>query len=121
MVGFSIVNFAVAYWLVDVLILRAILDMEVAADESKGSEWSKLGGLFFLQIISTVVQVGNKSSLDFDYDLATAVPVPFKASTYVPPEPTEFDDNVAPFENPDRQFVQENNASEDDITNYWGF
>jgi hypothetical protein len=121
MVGFSVINFAIAYWLADMLILRAILNMEVAAGEGKGSEWRKLGGLFILQIISTIIQVNNKSSLDFDYDLATTEPKPFKASTYVPE--TEFEDDFQPGspENPDRQFVRENNASEDQISEYWGF
>ena len=64
----------------DILILRGTLDTNSAVS----ADWNKLGALFFLQIVSTFVQIGSKGSLDFDYKLATAVPTDFIQSDYVP-------------------------------------
>jgi len=82
-----------------------------------------LGALFFLQIVSTFVQIGAKGSLDFDYKLATAVPTDFIQSDYVP-DSSEFSDapeTPESFENFQQSPSRQSSASESDIENYWGF
>jgi hypothetical protein len=122
-VNFSVINYFLAFWMTDILILRGTLDTNSAAS----SDWYNLGALFFLQIVSTFVQIGSKGSLDFDYNLAKAEPTDFKQSTYQPDSSElEQPDSVTPenFENFNQSpstTTRQSSASESDVENYWGF
>lgn len=123
-VNFSVINYFLVYWMTDILILRGTLDTNTAVS----ADWNKLAALFFLQIVSTFIQIGSKGSLDFDYKLATAVPTDFVPSVYVPEieedvvyeEPAGLPEGFSEFDN---EFTQgrQNTGNESDIENYWGF
>lgn len=120
-VNFSVINYFLAYWMTDILILRGTLDTNSAVS----ADWNKLGALFFLQIVSTFVQIGSKGSLDFDYKLATAVPTDFIQSDYVPDSSEVVDYDVAELPEGFGEFQRsssgQSTANESDIENYWGF
>lgn len=119
-VNFGTVNYALIYWLSDMLILRGILNDTAT---SKGSMWGKLAGLFFLQLVSVVIQINNKSSLEFDFKLANAAPTDFIESDYVPNsnELDEGSDLDAGFDAPPQPNQLQSDSNENDISAYWGF
>lgn len=122
-VNFSVINYFLVYWMTDILILRGTLDTNTAVS----ADWYNLATLFFLQIVSTFIQIGSKGSLDFDYKLATAVPTDFVPSVYVPEveEIEEYEEPSLPegFSEFDQEFQQgrQTTDNESDIENYWGF
>lgn len=130
MVNFGIVNFALIYWLLDMLIIRGILNYEVVGDETKTEYWAKLGVLFILQVTSTFIQINNKGSLEFDYKLATAEPTEYVPSDYEPGE-VDFDelpqeDGEEPVEETEEgeepeEVPADTTIDESDISAFWGF
>ena len=117
-VNLGIINFALAYWMIDFLTVRAI---SISNASSKGEFWQKWTVLLVLQIVSIFIQVGSKGSLDFDYKLATAAPVAFKASTYDPASELELPEGEAPQPDPAPTSLSKNTADEQAISDYWGF
>jgi len=74
-----------------------------------------------------VIQIGNKGSLDFDFNLATAEPTEFVPSDWTPEE-VEFDElpeeETDETEEPDfseAEIQTHTEITEDDIERFWGF
>merc|ERR1711862_405276 len=102
-VNFSVINYFLVYWLIDLIVLRSIISYEPPNNESQSGDYAKLGGLFGLQIFSTMIQVGYRNSLVFDYDLANAQPEEFVRKEYKP----ELEGLVDNFEVPETEFRDE--------------
>lgn len=93
-VNFSVINYFLIYWLIDMVVLRGTLSYNPPVGESKGNDYAKLGALFVLQVISTVIQINYRASLDFDYNLANAEPQEFVESTWVPEDDNGFNAEI---------------------------
>lgn len=115
-VNFSKINFMVFYWLIDGVIMRAILGLNSGA----GEYWGKLGLLFGLQMGSVIVAAQYKRTLQFDYDYATAVPQDFVASTYDPlADIGELEQNTDAVDG--TQQDSSRLVDESEISEFWGF
>lgn len=67
-------NVLFLYWVVDTVILLALLEYGLTAPSDKLSTWIKFGGLILLQAGATIVQMQLKESILFDVKWAKASP-----------------------------------------------
>jgi hypothetical protein len=88
-VGLGAINTFVAYWAIDLLIVRGTLDYTPAGSDSKTPWYLKFVILLIMQFVTTFIQYIQKASINFDYELAIAEPQEYVPSGYEPPEEEE--------------------------------
>jgi len=73
-VALGAINTFVAYWAIDLLIVRGTLDYTDPLGDSKTPWYLKFAVLLIIQFVTTFIQYVQKASLNFDYELAIAEP-----------------------------------------------
>lgn len=116
MVNLGTINYLLVYWVIDIMVLRGTLDVTATTQD-----WIMWVGLIVLQIGTTVVQLYNKPTINFDLKMTEVDehefnPAEFEEEELEFLEPT-FDNDTTSFSNA----VADGVWTEDQISAYWGF